>query len=472
MRHDDTGENTRAKIFLLCSRRPIVAEFVLLAEAIGSGDDFETVLVVPDGLAELLPETLPNRCSVVYWGRRSWQRSRWGSLAYSAFGALRLVSRLARKASFSHIGDFIDTWEAIARGRWMARRVLNIGRGGVAVLMADDRDIRVDQGFLRAARDLGVFTMVVSYGKSDPDADALRRDVAIYDVDIEPLKRVKTAMARAYPQGLRVAANGRRLMFFKPGDFFALRAHDALLPLPWTYGGGRADTVTVLDGAGARLLTGMGVPANKVLVTGQCSHDVLWSNMEQRSRIRRFLDERYRLDAELPLVILAMPVLGEHGMSSAEDQQREAAFLLDTLGEMRVNVLVSLHPRQDKKSYDALIHGSELALAVEPLRDILAAADLFVAYSTTINWAQLLSVPSVALEYYNLGYTLFQDQPGVVAVSRRAELASACTSILHSADVRQKLVKQMKALESRKTFDGDVRKRLIKEIRQRSGGTA
>jgi hypothetical protein len=472
MSQDDARNHSRAKIFLLCSRRPIVAEFILLAEAIGSEEDFETVLVVPDGLAELLPETLPSRCSVIYWGRRSWKMSRWGSLAYSAFGALRLVSGLVRKASFSNVGDFIDTWEAIARGRWMAHRVLHIGQGGVAVLTADDRDIRFDQGVLRAARDLGIFTMAVSFGKSDPDADALRRDIAVHDIDMKPLKRVKAAIVSSYPQGLRIAPNGRRLLFFKPGEFFALRAHDALFPLPWTYGGGRADTVTVLDGAGARLLSGMGVPAEKILVTGQCSHDVLWSSMEQRSRIRKFLDKRYRLDPKRPLVILAMPVLGEHGMSSAEDQQREAKFLLQTLGEMQANVLVSLHPRQDANCYEAMIRDCALALAVEPLRDVLAAADLFVAYSTTINWAQLLSVPSVALEYYSLGYTLFQGQPGVVVVSRRVDLAPVCASVLNSADVREKLVEQMKALESRKTFDGEVRKRLVGIIRQRYGGTA
>lgn len=465
-----TGHDvTDRRVVMLCSRRPIVAEFVLLAEAVADLTDLQTVLVVPDGLENMLPARLPQRCSVIFTGPRSWKASFGANSIYKAFGAWRKLSRLLRRASLANFAEFLDTSEALSRGRWIARNILHVDKGCVAVLAADDRDIRVDQGILKAARDRHIFTMAVSFGKSDPDADALRRDHPLYDVDTAPLKRMKQYIARKYPEGVRRSATGRRLLFFSPGQYWALRLQGALFGTPWSYGGGNADRVAVSEEGSAQLLRRMGVSPDKIIVAGQCSHDVLWGTLQRRSEIRKALNEEYLLKPNQPLVILAMPVLGEHGMRSSSEQSHEATYLLDTLGRVnKPNVLVSLHPRQDPHHYSSLVEQYGLRLATGPLSGILAAADLFVAYSTTIAWAQLLAVPSVALEYYGLGYTLFEGQPGVLAVREQDRLASACRTLLADGPERGELVDQLKSFEGRQTFDGDVRKRLILEMQRRS----
>jgi hypothetical protein len=457
------------KVFLLCSRRPIIAEFCLLAETLTGSREFKPVLVVPDGLLNMLPRPLPDGSEAIAMGARSWRAAGVAAfIAYIGFAVLRRLSKLARTCDARLAADFLDTWEALTRGKSFGRRVLRINGSTAAVLTADDRDIRIDQGVLLEARRNGIFTLACAFGKSDAATDALRRASSDFDADSAPWLKWKAKIERSYPAGIRTDRNGRRVLFFRPGDFLALRAHGALFAAPWSYGGGTADKVSVIDREASATARDLGVPENKLLVAGQCSHDVLWAMRERRPAIRTELAAKHGIDAGRPLVILALPVLGEHGMSSAEQQREEAHWLFQTLGEAAAgNVLVSLHPRQEKSRYEAIANECGVKLADSPLRDVLAAADLFVAYSSTISWAQLLGIPTIALEYHALGYLLFDAQPGVDVITQREALAEACASALNGPR-RTALLSELAAFRDNVPFDGKVRERLLNEIKTSS----
>lgn len=459
--------NQRREVFLLCSRRPIVGEFYLLAEALVQTTDFLPILVVPPGLLSSIPQPLPEGSRAVSSNADAWKTAGAGSFAmYILFAVVRRLTSLLRRIRINLPADFLETWEAISRGRWFARQILRVGDGTAAVLTADDRDIRFDQGVLIEARRGRVFTQAAAFGKSDATADMFRRVAPEYYVDHPPWRWLKAKIASAYPVGVRTNHQNKRITFFKPGEYLALLAQDSLFPVPWSYGGGTADKVCVIDHHAAAVAKELGVSPIKILVAGQCSHDNLWSMREQRGTTRKRLDVECNFDSSAPLVILALPVLGEHGMTSIEDQLNETLKLFQTMAQVAGrNVLVSLHPRQEHSQYERLASTCGLTISAAPLRDVLAAADLFVAYSSTINWAQLLGIPSVALEYYNLGYTLFTGEPGVLAVSARESLADACIDALQSGSTRQELLAQLKAAAINTPFDGQVRQRLIAEIR-------
>jgi hypothetical protein len=457
-------------IFLLCSRRPIVAEFQLLAETLSVETDWRIVFIVPDGLREMFQKKLPKRSEIVFTGREAWfNASLLNGLMYGVFGLLRKVAQLSRFLNQNLITDFLQTWEAVARGRWFAGRVLHIDRVGVAVLTADDRDIRMDQGILLKARSHRIFSMTVAFGKSDPEADSGRRSQADYAVDQKPWKSIKRWVAKRYPTGVRVDPAGNRLFFLRMGEYAALRMHSSLFTIPWSYGGGCSDRVVIPDNVANKLLAQLGVSSEKVFLAGQISQDILWDSRERRLGIRAGLNQRYQFSPECPLVILAMPVLGEHGIISGAGQEDEAEFLFHTLGELNPpNVLVSLHPRQNRQQYEVLATKYGIHLAVEPLREVLAAADLFVAYSSTIAWAQLLDIPTVALEYYNLGYSLFAGLPGVRDVSSRAEVGATCLALLPTGAMHEQVRRELSEKIDRTTFDGCVRRRIVDEIKCQS----
>lgn len=453
------------RVYLLCSRRPIVAEFCLLAEKL-SAQGYKPVLVVPNGLWHLLPRPLPPGAELVGTNSQAWRQAGMVPLAiYVAYALARRLGRLARQSGLQLAADFLDTSEAIARGRSFARRILKLGTEGAAVLTADDRDIRVDQGVLSEAARLGMRTLSVAFGKSDVATDAFRRAAPAYQLASGPWKRLKASIARSYPQGVRSDENGRQVLFFRPGEYLALRRHGLLFPAPWSYGGGTADKVSATDEAAAATMRQLGVPAGKIAVTGQCSHDTLWRVGQDRQRIRAQLDEKYGFSPSQALVLVALPPLSEHGLTDNELQQNETGFLFETMANLNgKNVLVSLHPRQEPASYQALAARFGLTIATEALREILPAAQLFVAYSSTISWAQLLGIPSVALEYYGFGYTLFANEPGVESALTRESLYPLCETCLKDDKARQSMVQAMSRMPARSLFDGEVCTRLIRLI--------
>ena len=459
------------KVYLLCSRRPIVGEFVLLAGEMVSTSDLTPVFVVAEGLKESLIAQIPADTEVIATGAQSWRNA--GRIAFGAyllFAVLRRLGAALRTLRLELFADFIATWEALARGRVFAKHVLRLDSDNcIAILTADDRDIRFDQGMLRAARDRKIFSMSVAFGKSDPDTDAMRRTNREYAVDSGPWSFLKLRIARDYPANVRATSSGNRVFFLKPAEYLALRAHDVLFPVPWSYGGGTADKVSLIDKDGQVMLRSLGVPASKVMVAGQCSHDILWLLRERRDAIRKTLDIEHDLDPARPLLVLALPVLGEHGMASMEQQIEDTSLLFQAMVKVAgKNVLVSLHPRQKPADYMALANCHGVKLTALPLRDVLPAADLFVAYSSTINWAQLLCIPSVALEYFNLGYALFANQPGVLIASSRDMLADVCATAINPGDTRSACLAALASFSTEMHFDGQVRRRIINEIKSHS----
>lgn len=452
-------------VYLLCSRRPIVAEFCLLAEQL-SVHGYKPVLVVPNGLWHLLPKPLPPGAELVGTNGQAWRRA--GMLpwaTYVAYAVVRRLGRLARQLGLQLAADFMDTSEAIARGRSFARRILKLGSQGAAVLTADDRDIRVDQGILSEAARLGMLTLSVAFGKSDVATDAFRRSSISYQLSEQPWKRLKASIARSYPQGVRSDESGRQVLFFRPGEYLALRRYGLLFPAPWSYGGGTADKVSATDEAAATTMQQLGVPGDKIAVIGQCSHDTLWRVGQDRQRIRGQLDAKYGFSPAEALVLVALPPLSEHGLTDDKLQQSETAFLFETMARLNgKNVLVSLHPRQEPAAYQALADRFGLTIATEALREILPAAQLFVAYSSTISWAQLLGIPSVALEYYGFGYTLFASEPGVESALTRESLYSLCETCLKDDKLRLSMAQAMSQMPARSLFDGEVCMRLVRLI--------
>src|SRR6202023_599509 len=67
-------------------------------------------------------------------------------------------------------------------------------------------------------------------------------------------------------------------------------------------------------------------------------------------------------------------------------------------------VVVSLHPKSNPADYEPRIRAAGAVLAVQPLAEILVAADLFVAgaYSSTTRWAMAIGIPSVNLDLWDL----------------------------------------------------------------------
>jgi hypothetical protein len=383
------------------------------------------------------------------------------TVALRSFGMLRVASRWLERLRLMTMAEMIKTAEAVGRGYWFAcflSRQLGLPR---AIAIADDRDIRSDAGLVQFALRCGIRTVTVNFGKSDARADFGRRAKDnTYIVDDPPARWLKAWMVREAPREL-FDKEFHPVVFTPPGAFAVLWLVGRTLPVPWSYGGGNSDRTAVQNIEARDQLVAAGVPVSKIRVTGQCTHDLLWSMNLNRASIRSKLEKKYNLSAERPLLICALPVLGEHNYLSDDYQRESTEFLLSILARSQSNVLLSLHPRQSRERYATVADSHGVSLLDEPLSEVLPAADAFVAYSSTLEWAQLLGIPAVALEYFELGFCLFDNMPGIVTVTTRADLPEALNTVLFNPKEIAKLKAQTEDVRRSNRFDGGASARVL-----------
>jgi hypothetical protein len=108
----------------------------------------------------------------------------------------------------------------------------------------------------------------------------------------------------------------------------------------------------------------------------------------------------------------------------------------------------------------------------ESLREVLPAADLFVAtYSSTVRWAVLLRIPGIVVDYGWFGYTFFDHFEGVIKVNRHDQLAPVLKEMLGSPAYYQRLQElQAAASEEIMVFDGQAVRRIVDLVEERIEG--
>jgi len=411
------------QVLLLCSRRPIISEFDILAKTFVEVGITPIFVCVRPGSSKFL-QGLTCDSEIVDLTRNEHLTGA-EQLLHIVFGMLRVASRAAARLRLRTLSDFMATYEAVQQGRWMCRRYLRVNPNIAAVLIADDRDIRQDAGFIKSAGETGIPSIVVQFGRADASADLRRR---MNDPTFRGSGAIRSAIFAE--KDLKNDPVNERVSFLSFGEHLAMSLAGAPLSAPWSYGGGNANYVAAIDAAEAQKMLDAGVDKSKVFVSGQPSYDQLWSSRSRSQEIRDHLYAEHGFDRTQQLVICALPVLGEHGMSAQPDQLLDSEIIFKRLKEVSNNVLISLHPRQRLEDYVHLAENAGVSIAHQPLREIVVAADLFVAYSTTLQWASLLSIPAIALEHYNLGYLLFDNLPGVHVNTDIDELPGLARSLM------------------------------------------
>lgn len=171
--------------------------------------------------------------------------------------------------------------------------------------------------------------------------------------------------------------------------------------IEWCAAPGFADRICVLNEAVAERFRARGVPAARVVVTGNPAFDRLGSVAVPQAR-QRYRDQLGLEDADRLVVWISQPEPPRHpfsGVAGAPDlplrieRELAAAFAEDP----RVHLVMRLHPSEDRPP---AVRGPRVRYgsADEPLDDLLSAADCVVTASSTVGLeAGLLGLPVVQI---------------------------------------------------------------------------
>jgi hypothetical protein len=389
----------------------------------------------------------------------------WYALHRAIRGRLRLIAQLVRISPLSYILTLVDmlrTWWYLG-GELRRVRQLFDELQPVALLLASDRHREVEPVFIRVARERMCLTFIVPAlnPTSDPLVD-LRKDKSLHQVDSAPQKMLKQWLCTQYPGHVHQSQYGR-LLYYTPGITLALDWRGMLPPQPWHMGGGLADLLAVFSEHMRRQYLQAGIPASKMVLTGQPSLDSLYQATCQRQQIIDQVCITYGLNPSNKRIICALPQLAEHHFVSWERHWEEIEFLVATIAQTKTDVLLSLHPKSNSNHYQFLVEKYGVHLLQEPLNTVLPVADVFVAsFSGTIHWAVLLEIPTVLVDFYNFGYDMYNHLEGVVKITDKPLLQRVLSVMLENGVYYTYLQQQQqKAAISISRLDGQSCQRVL-----------
>lgn len=449
-------------ILFCCNRLAPTLELAFVMRALEDEGEYPLALLESTKLRRQLPDAALRAIPTETLGELL---TRFGPI--SASRLLGVVGRGFRLLRIHLFADACATLRGIVMGRAALKRLAKQYRIR-AVVVADDRSLGWEFGAIFAAKRLGIATAAIPFALSDPDADWIgRKDRTVFDPysggSLE--RRVKQMVCRYYPENIRVNG-GRALMFFTSGQACVLMAYKAVMKRPWAYGGGITDAVAVYGEADRTKQLGLGVPASKLVTTGQCSMDQLFASRGKSSEIRRTLLLEHGLPCDRRVIVCAVPQYLEHGMLDAPKHWELTEQMLGSMADTGANVFLSLHPRSRREDYRSLAERFGAVIVSSPLIEILPAADLFVAtHSSTVRWAVLLRIPVIVLDDFGVG-SGSMPIGGVQFLSERNQFATRCRQMLETQTVRMSVQVELdKQALSLDPFDGRNSERSIELLR-------
>lgn len=470
-RTEQASADCRPAVLVLCERAAPLAELLAVAGAMARDGRLRPVVVIAN-------EALEERLDVDALGGMETARL-YGAARGDSGGEAKTPDGRGAPSRLRVLGRrLIPGWaaEAVRLGvRWSRyrRRARPLfGRfEPVALLVSDDRNLQHEPVFMRLAEQRGCLTVVVPFAASDADADAyVRRGRRELIIDDSPPWSARRITARLLPKQVRETPYGR-MLFVSPTTTWALFFHRMLPAMPWCVGGGRSDVVALFSAGEREAKERMGVPREKLVVTGQPSLDELEAAARAAPRVRAQLARAHGFDRDRSIIACAVPIYGEHGLLPWAEHEDEIAWLFEALAGTGAVVLLSLHPKSDLRRYRRLAGEHGLVLMSAPLRRWLPAADLFVGggYSSTVRWAALLGIATVVTDNVGLGYSMYDDLDGLVLARTRPDFEAEVQRLLADPEARREHGERLRSNESiRGALDGGASRRIIDAILERS----
>jgi hypothetical protein len=321
------------------------------------------------------------------------------------------------------------------------------------ILISNDRSAGVEAVLIRWAMDNNIKVVIppISYASGPKAAVKIRKD-KIY--------RFKTS---EFPfVSIKHPEENNLISFYRLHETLALNEFGVLSSNPWVLGAGKIYKVLVDSEREKERLLALGCRKERIYVTGHMAHDALWRGYRNRECIRQGVTSKYRLSHDKPIVLLSLPQYWEHGLCDKKTHFDIIESLCRTAGKFG-NLLVSLHPKMKRKNYNYLERKFGLKVIQESLRDVIVAADIFIAtYSSTVAWALLCNLKTIIVDYIGLRYDDFYSEFNIKRVFNEEELSYELSLFQKSAgDVCEIDVNRITRLSP---FDGKCSSRIIKCI--------
>jgi hypothetical protein len=242
----------------------------------------------------------------------------------------------------------------------------------------------------------------------------------------------------------------------------ALNKFGVLTSNPYVMGCGKSDILCLNNNYYKDLYIQNGVKIDKIRVLGDISYDALYRRFVNKDNIKKEIILKYSLNSKKQIIIVGLPQLGEHKFLPWDRHWEEINFLMSSLDNLEQNILISLHPKMDKKQYEFLELKYGCKILEENLVNILPIADVYVAfYSSTVVWSILCGIKTIVVDFYELNWTMYDFLTSIEKVCNKSDLMTVLNLALNKEiDFTQ----DWKNLSKDDVFDGKTIQRYINLI--------
>jgi UDP-N-acetylglucosamine 2-epimerase len=366
------------------------------------------------------------------------------------------LSAITDSTLYTFFAELRYLWASLRKARKLVRQYRP-----AALLVMGDRHRGLEPALIKAAQEVGCPVIVVPTATSTLEGTLAHRQGEVrFQVNMPPGRLVKHLIYRFFPRQGQISEEGP-VLYYRPGIVLAMAVMGVLSKNPWHIAGGASNVLAVASEFDRQKAIEAGVIPEKIAVTGHPAYDSLYDAAQQRGVLRAELQRTYHLPDDKPLLIYAVPQFAEQ---YADDPPAYWLAIRDTLSTLRAldaSTLLSIHPKSNPDDYTNLAVTYETPILSKPLREALAAASVFVStYSSTVEWALLLGIPTAIIDPYchrkGITFHMYDDLPGVQILMRLDTVQSALQPLLsNEAEAR---------VETNPVFDGQANRRIIELI--------
>lgn len=326
------------------------------------------------------------------------------------------------------------------------------------LLINGDRHLGLEPVFLKVAKILNIPTIIPYMVYFAEQEDLVKTSIVNVSNSMIDSKYVKDSEER-------LSFHKRRNKYYYPHTIAnALDKFGVLTSNPWFMGAGFSDILCLPNNYMKEHYIKNGVDQSKIKIVGDTSYNQLYLNYVNRENIKEIILKKYSLESNKKLVIVALPQLGEHNILPWDKHWEEINFLMKSLDSLEQNILLSLHPKMNRKKYEFLEDKYNCTILDERLADVLPIADIFVAtFSSTVVWSILCGIKTVVVDFYGLNYTIYDFLTNIKKVDQKENLQTTLKSTLAE---EIDFTKDWKSLSRDDVFDGKTIQRYIKLINE------
>ena len=352
-----------------------------------------------------------------------------------------------------------------ARMRACQKKVLALfetEKPDIVMSLSDRSHDYVEAATLWAARRNGTPIVIPFISHYDIDAALVYRRLPDGRMDPE-LRPFWPPSPYKWLTWLRLRGQMHKGIFFQPTfQLNANRRAGTLSAYPWWVGNGLSDIVCVDSPHTAEKFIQHRVNPAKIAITGHLSYDRVFASHRNREPVRESIFRKYGFTPGRELLVFSMPQYAEQGYMDWKRHWAEIEAIMAPIAAAGRNLLISLHPRSDRRQYDYLQEKFGCRFADEPLSDIIGAADLFLASnSSTFTWATLCGIPAIAVR--SPIHLLFDFLETVREVYDPARITAEIEALL-GAD-KLSFARDWKTLSRDQVFDGRFNERFLALLR-------